>query len=203
MSPKNWPLARKRKISGGWFRWESFSPRYCGHLLYQQKSRSLNKKLTFGPKNPNFGVKSAHFHPQRPIGASSVNIFNTKEVSHWLPDMIVPKAFLPPLKIRILGPKTTPNYIFGHYRTNIGLIGPFGPMPNQKTMRTRCLCGFLLCGYQHFNSIPQKLGSLAQKRPILTQNMHFKPNIGLSGTFGAMPDQKNNANEVPRWFSDV
>ena len=33
--------------------------------------------------------------------------------------------------------------------------------------------------------------------------MHFKPNIGLSGTFGAMPDQKNNANEVPRWFSDV
>ena len=26
--------------------------------------------------------------------------------------------------------------------------------------------------------------------------------MGISGPFGAMPNQKNNANEVPRWFSD-
>ena len=47
----------------GWFRWESCSPGYSGHLLHQQKSRSLYKKLTFGPKYPNFGVKKAHFCP--------------------------------------------------------------------------------------------------------------------------------------------
>ena len=47
----------------GWFRWESCSPGYSGHLFHQQKSRSLNKKLTFGPKYPNFGVKKAHFRP--------------------------------------------------------------------------------------------------------------------------------------------
>ena len=47
----------------GWFQWESCSPGYSGHLLHWQKSRSLNKKLTFGPKYPNFGVKKAHFRP--------------------------------------------------------------------------------------------------------------------------------------------
>ena len=62
-SPKKWPLARKRKFFWGWFRWESCSPGYSGHLFHQQKSRSLNKKLTFGPKYPNFGVKKAHFCP--------------------------------------------------------------------------------------------------------------------------------------------
>ena len=31
---------------------------------------------------------------------------------------------------------------------------------------------------------------------------HFGPNIGLSGPFCAMPDQKS-ANEVPRWFPDM
>ena len=30
---------------------------------------------------------------------------------------------------------------------------PFHPMPDQK-MRTSCLCGFLLCGYQNFNFLP-------------------------------------------------
>ena len=47
----------------GWSRWESCSPGYSGHLLHRQKSRSLYKKLTFGPKYPNFGVKKAHFRP--------------------------------------------------------------------------------------------------------------------------------------------
>ena len=32
---------------------------------------------------------------------------------------------------------------------------------------------------------------------------HFGPNNGISGPFGVMPDQNNNANEVPRWFSDM
>ena len=39
---------------------------------------------------------------------------------------------------------------------------------------------------------------LAQKR----QNTAFWPNIGIFGPlFGSMPDQKNNMNKLPRWFS--
>ena len=41
----------------GWFRWESCSPGHSGYLLHRQKSRSQYKKLTFGPKYPNFWVK--------------------------------------------------------------------------------------------------------------------------------------------------
>merc|ERR1712067_35782 len=121
---------RKRKIFLGWFRWESFSPGYSGHLFHQQKSRSLNKKLIFGPKYPNFGVKKAHFRPWRPIGASLINVFNTKKVSHWIPDMRVPKFLLP-------APKNW------HFEPKIGIFGPFDLLPDQKTMRTSCLSGFL------------------------------------------------------------
>ena len=32
---------------------------------------------------------------------------------------------------------------------------------------------------------------------------HFGPNIGLSDPFGTILDQKNNANMVPRWFSEM
>ena len=30
----------------------------------------------------------------------------------------------------------------GHFGPNIGIFGPFGIVPNQKTLRTRCLGGF-------------------------------------------------------------
>ena len=33
-------------------------------------------------------------------------------------------------------------YILGHFGPNIGIFGPFRPMPVQKTMQTRCLGGF-------------------------------------------------------------
>ena len=50
---------------------------------------------------------------------------------------------------------TKPNqtYIFGHLGPNIGLSDPFDAMPDQKTMRTRCLIGFLIFGYQNFCSL--------------------------------------------------
>ena len=53
---------------------------------------------------------------------------------------------------------------------------------------------------------PTKNRNLAQKRPNLAKNTRswsFWPNIGHLGPFGAMTDQKNNANEVSRWFSDM
>ena len=37
---------------------------------------------------------------------------------------------------------------------NIGPFGPFGSITDQKTMRTRCLDGFPLRGYQNFCFLP-------------------------------------------------
>merc|ERR1712004_13830 len=103
--PQKMTPSSETEIFWGWFRWESCSLGYSGHLLHQQKLRSLNKKLTFGPKYPNFGVKKAHFRPLRPIGASTVNVFNTKKVSHWNPDTRVPKFLLPAPQNLDFGPK--------------------------------------------------------------------------------------------------
>ena len=69
-------------------------------------------------KNPdskyqNFWVKIAHFCSLRTIGAAPVNVFNTKEVSHWFPDM---KVLLSPSKKWKFGPKKGqigPTGIFG------------------------------------------------------------------------------------------
>ena len=82
-SPQKMTPSSETEFFLGWFQWESCSPGYSGHLLHWQKSRSLYKKLTFGPKYPNFWVKMAHFRPQRPIWASPVNVFNRKKVPQW------------------------------------------------------------------------------------------------------------------------
>ena len=37
-----------------------------------------------------------------------------------------------------------------HFGPNIGIFGPLDLRPDQKTMRTSCLDGFLLCWYQDF-----------------------------------------------------
>ena len=80
---------------------------------------------------------------------------------------------LTPLKNWFLAPKR-PNLAWNcHIWPNICIIGPFDPMPDQKTMRTSCLGGFPLCGYENFYLLPWKLGFLAQKRPNLAPNMHF------------------------------
>merc|ERR1712047_161078 len=67
--------------------------------------------------------------------------------------------------------------------------------------RKRCLIGVPVRGYQNFYSLPSKIGFWAQKRPNLAQNWHFGPNIGIFGPFDLMPDQKNNADKLPKWFS--
>ena len=55
-----------------------------------------------------------------------------------------------PLKNWFVTPKR-PNLARNwHIWPDIGIIGLFDPMPDQKTMRTSCLGGFPLCGYQSF-----------------------------------------------------
>merc|ERR1712218_573385 len=75
-------------------------------------------------------------------------------------------------------------------------------MPDQKTMRTSCRSGFLLCGYQNFYLLPLKCRYLAQKRPNLVQNLHFWSFWAKYCHFlyifsNARP--KNKVNRVPRW----
>ena len=57
-------------------------------------------------KKIKFWGQIALFRPQRPIGASTINTFNTKHVSNWLSDIRVPKFLLPILKIRNFGKNT-------------------------------------------------------------------------------------------------
>ena len=88
--------------------------------------------------------------------AWSVNSFNNmKKVSYWNPDMRVPKFLLPaPKKIGFQAQKR-PNLAQNwHFGPNISIFGPFDLMPDQKTMRTSCLDGFLLCWYQNFYLLP-------------------------------------------------
>ena len=82
-------------------------------------------------------------------------------------------------------PNLAQNKHFGHFGPNIGLSGPFGAMPDQKTMQMRCLSGFLICGYQNFAPF-KKLGYLAQKRPLLLPKNAFSTHIGLAGSFCAL-----------------
>ena len=66
-------------------------------------------------------------------------------------------------------------WIFGPNMTkfglNIGIFGPLYPMSDQKTMQTRCLDGFPLCGYQNFHLLPK----FGPKMAFLAKYCHFWP----------------------------
>ena len=116
--------------------------------------RFPNEKLTFGPKYPNFRVKIVHVRPNWPIGASLVNVFNTKEVSQLVPWCEGARGFtLSPQKMDFW-----PKHV---------IFGPFGLMPNQKTMQKRCCGAFPLCWYQNFWFLSQKLEFWPKNGPIL------------------------------------
>ena len=93
----------------------------------------------------------------------------------WQSIFIAFAQFLPPWRVK----KPTQNLlmlmmvVLAKYRP----FGPFDPMPDEKTMKTRCLGVRPLCGYQNFYTLPWKLGFLAKKRANSAQNWHFWPNI--------------------------
>merc|ERR1719266_629371 len=80
VSPKKLPLARKRKIFWGWFRWESCSPGYSGHLFHQQKLQSLNKKNDFWPQISKFWGKKSTFSPLAANWSLADQCFQHKKV---------------------------------------------------------------------------------------------------------------------------
>ena len=87
-----------------------------------------------------------------------VNVFYTKEASHWFPDMRVPIVLLPPQK----------HWIFG----------TFCPMPNQKTMWTRCPGGFSVMW------VTKVLISPVKKRIFCPKTTKFGPKLAFLVNFG-------------------
>ena len=123
-----WPIPPKRNFSLGRSKWESYSPGCTGDMSCWHKSRFPNKKMTFGPKYPFFLAWIAHFCPKGPIGASIINIFNTKEVSLiWG----YQEFYSLPPKNGFLAQKR-PNLAQNRYIWLKILFGPSGPMPEKK-----------------------------------------------------------------------
>ena len=118
--------------------------------------------------------------------------------------MLAPKLLLTPIKIWIFGQKTAkfcPKYAFW---PNIGICGQFGPMANQKNDANKVPRWF-------FCYVDTKTFASSQKnKDFWPKNSHIWPEIGIIGHFGPnicifgpfrpMPDQKNNANKMRRWF---
>ena len=87
-----------------------------------------------------------------------------------------------PIKIRLFGPLTAQNCFW----PNIGFFGPFDPMPDHKTMQTKCVGGFSFHWYQNFCIFG-----------------HFGANTGIFGPFRPMPDQKTMRTRCLGWFSVI
>ena len=123
--------------------------------LFDRKSQFLNKKMDFWCQISKFWGQNSIFSSLAANWSLTNQFFSTKKVSHWFPDMRVPKVILPsPQKIGFLAQKR-PNLAQNwHFRPNIGIFGPFDLLPDQKTKRTSCLGGFLLCWYQNFYLLP-------------------------------------------------
>ena len=113
------------------------------------KNCDYHQKIDFAPNIQICGSKST-FCPQWPIGSSSINVFSTKKVSPWFPDMRVPEVLLSPPQKLDFWPKN------GQILPKTGILAkyrhfcPFDLRPDQRTMRTSCRSGFLLCWYQNF-----------------------------------------------------
>ena len=75
------PVSRKQNFVRGGSNWKVIAP---GVLVIctLDKNCGSTKKAILAPN-----IKIVHFRPQRPIGALLVNVFNTKEVFYWFPDM--------------------------------------------------------------------------------------------------------------------
>ena len=75
-----------------------------------------------------------------------------------------------------------------YFLPNIGIFGQFGPMPNQKTMQTRCLGGFSVMWVTKRLISPAKIRTFCPKTikfgPKLAFCVHFGPS--LAGSFGAL-----------------
>ena len=94
-----------RSIQHLFLKIQEILPRIRGGKVQANHKKQLFlcvKVVIFGARKM---AQIAHFHPQRPIGAAKVNVFNTKKVPHWFPDMKEPKVLLHPPQIMDFWPK--------------------------------------------------------------------------------------------------
>ena len=81
-------------------------------------------------------------------------------------------------------PKFGQNLLFW---PNIDIFGPFGPMADQKTMRTRCLGGVSVTW------VPKLLLSPVRNRIFCPKTAKFWPEIGIFGHLGPGLASSNDA----------
>ena len=98
-----------------------------------------------------------------------------------------------------------------HFWPNIGIFGPFDPLPNQKIMQTRCLGGFSDMWVPKLLPTPVKIWKFGPKTAKIGPKLTFLAKYWLYWSFWAKNwhfwpissygRPKNNANKVLRWFS--
>ena len=75
--------------------------------------------------------------------------------------------------------------ICGHFGPNIRIFGPFGPMSNQKTIRTRYLGGFFVTWEKRLLLPSVRIRIFGPKKAKVGPKYVFWAQIGLAGSFGA------------------
>ena len=131
----------------------------------------------------------------RPIEASPINVFNTKKVSHWNPDIRVPKFLLPPPKKWIFGPKTAkcgPKLAFlAKYRHFWPIWSDAWPKNNSNKLPRwffRYMGAKTLTYFQKIIIFGPKTAKFGPKLAFLAKYQHF------------WPIRWKHVNKVRRWF---
>ena len=107
----------------------------------RQISKFLSQKSTFSPRAANWSLTDQCFQHEKGVSLEP-RYEGTKIFTPWAQKI----GFWAQKR-----PNLAQNWHFG---PNISIFGPFDLMPDQKTMRTSCLGGFLLCWYQNFYLLP-------------------------------------------------
>ena len=126
-------------------------------MAHRPKMGSYGKNWIFGPKAEILGPKKIHFLILSMFWPRPEKVVQRKEYPFW------------PINGQIW-----PNLcILGHFGPNIGIFGQFCPLPNQKTLRRRCLCGFSVM------LIPKLLLSLVKIRIFCPKTTKFSPKLAF------------------------
>ena len=100
-------------------------------------------------------------------------INNAKKVRRWFSCYIGTKTFASSQKKNL-----AKNWHFFHFGPNIGIFGPFCFMPDQKTMRTKCLGSFSVMW------VPKLLLSSVKIRIFCPKTTKFGPKLAFLVIFG-------------------
>ena len=146
--PQKMTHSLETEIFSRWSEWESCSPGCNGDMPCWKISRFQNKKIDFWPQVSKFLGKKSTFSPLAANWILTDQCFQHEKGVSLESRYKGTKIFTPcPQKIGFWAQKR-PNLAQNwHFGPNIGIFAPFDLKPDQKTMQTSCLDGFLLCWY--------------------------------------------------------